>query len=114
MKTSAVPNFDEFSSKRRIETIGEFCGLTYNERNMLGSIRPQDLGNLGENQTGSFPYALRFANYFKINGRDCFMPYVIEEASVVAAACYGAKLCYDSGGIKASVVDSKEFSKSLS
>lgn len=113
MKTSAIPNFDNLSIKKRIEIIGDFCDLNPDERKMLGSIKSRELENLGENQTGSFPYALRFANYFKINGRDYFIPIVTEEASVVAADCYAAKLCYDNGGFKASVIDSKEYSKSI-
>jgi len=112
-KASAIPNFHKLSSEKRIELIGNFCGLTEDEKRMLGDLNVKDLCNIGENSVGSFSYALRFTNYFKINDEDYFIPVVTEEASVVAAGCYAAKLCYDSGGIQASVIKSKEYDKAI-
>jgi hydroxymethylglutaryl-CoA reductase len=112
-KSSAVPDFYEISANERIKIISEFCGLDKKERRMLWSIDPRELSNLGENSTGPFPYVLRWINYLKINDRDLIVPTVIEEASVVAANCYASKLCYYSGGVQASVVESKEYSKAI-
>ncbi|MCW1303452.1 MAG: 3-hydroxy-3-methylglutaryl-CoA reductase [Candidatus Nanoarchaeia archaeon] len=62
-----------------------------------------ELERLGENPIGTYDLPLRFANYFSINGRYFYLPYVIEESSVVAGACYGAKV---TGNIEAKVLKS--------
>jgi hydroxymethylglutaryl-CoA reductase len=110
-KSSAIPDFYNFSVDERIKIISEFCNLKEEEKRMFEELDVKDL--IGENTVSIFPKFLGFANYFKINNRDFFIPYVTEETSVIAGACYGAKLCYDSGGIKASVVESKEYSKAI-
>ena len=109
-KTSAIHNFHNLDIGKRLEIIGDFCGLTEEERKELEGYT--DLP-LTENYIGRFSYPLRFANNFKINDREYFIPMVTEEASVIAAASHGAKLCHDSG-IKASVQESKLYSKAMS
>lgn len=101
-KTSKIHNFHELSIGDRIKIIGDFCGLNKEKRLELRGFSENSL-SYTENAVGPFLRVLRCANNFKINGRDYFIPIEIEEASVVASASYGAKLCYDSGGIQASV-----------
>jgi len=98
--------------EKRRRIIGDFCELNDEERRMFDNLSSYDLPYT-ENPVGIFPNMLRFANNFKINGRDYIIPMVTEEASVVAGASYGAGLCYNSDGIRASVLDSKEYSKAL-
>jgi len=109
-KTSAITNFHKLSINERRRIISDFCDLNEDETKMFEDLNK--LSSIGENPVGTFPYVLRFANYFKINNKDYFIPMVIEEASVVAGASYGAKLCYENG-IKASVIESEEYSKAI-
>jgi len=95
-----------------LKIISDFYDLTEYEKRMFEDSNAEELPYT-ENSTGIFPYVLRFANNFKINNKDYFIPMVIEEASVVAGACNGAKLCYYSGGIRASVIEPKEYSKAI-
>lgn len=113
-KTSAISNFHEFSIKERIKVLKNFYDLNEEETETLTSLTTigyKELADMHENPVSIFPYILRFANYFKINGKDYFIPYVTEEASVVAGASSAAKLCYSSGGVKASV--SKDYPKAV-
>ena len=110
-KTSSIHNFHNFSIEKRLEIIGDFCGLSKEERKELGGYT--DLPHT-ENYIGKFSYPLRFANNFMINDKDYFIPMITEEASVVAAASHGAKLCHDNGGIIASVQEPVVYSKAMS
>ena len=112
-KTSAIPDFYKLSINERRKIISDFCGLNENERRIFEDLNAKELTSIGENPVSTFPYFLRFATNFKINKKDYFLPMVIEEASIVAGASYGAKLCYESGGIQASVVESQEYSKAM-
>lgn len=112
-KKSLFHNFHKISVDKRIDVIGDFCGLSVEEKKELGGYIKPNLPHT-ENYIGRFSYPLRFANNFKINKKDYFIPMVTEESSVVAAASKGAKLCYDNGGIIASVFDTKEYSKAMS
>ena len=108
-KTSAVHNFHKLPIKERIKVIADFCDLEDYE---IKNFEDLNLGELPftENPIGVFPYVLRFASNFKINGKDYFIPMVTEEASVVAGASYGAGLCYEDG-IEAHV--DSEYSKAI-
>ena len=55
-----------------------------------------------ENVIGRYSLPFALATNFKINGRDCLIPMVIEEPSVVAACSYAAKLFRECGGFAAS------------
>lgn len=50
------------------------------------------LDSISENVIGAFSIPLGIANHFIINNRPYLIPFATEEASVVAAASYGAKL----------------------
>ena len=55
-----------------------------------------------ENVVGRFALPFAVATNFRINGRDYLAPMVVEEASVVAACSYAAKLFRQGGGFTAS------------
>ena len=55
-----------------------------------------------ENVIGRYSLPFALATNFRVNDRDCLVPMVIEEPSVVAACSYAAKLFRDSGGFTAS------------
>jgi hydroxymethylglutaryl-CoA reductase len=55
-----------------------------------------------ENVVGTFPLPLGIGVNFLINNRDCLVPMVIEEPSVVAAASYAAKMVREGGGFHTS------------
>jgi len=116
MKSSAVPNFFRLSIDERVAILKEFLDLSEKEVLVLKNLCTlgfDELAAMGENPISNYELPLRIANYFKINGVDYFIPMVVEEASVVAGACYGAKLCYKSGGIKSSVIKNSEYSKAI-
>jgi len=116
MKSSAVPNFFRLSIDERVAILKEFLDLSEEEILVLKNLCTlgfDELTAMGENPISNYELPLRVANYFKINGVDYFIPMVVEEASVVAGACYGAKLCYKSGGIKSSVIKNSEYSKAI-
>ena len=116
MKSSAVPNFFRLSIDERVAVLKEFLDLSEEEILVLKNLCTlgfDELAAMGENPISNYELPLRVANYFKINGVDYFIPMVVEEASVVAGACYGAKLCYKSGGIKSSVIKNSEYSKAI-
>jgi hydroxymethylglutaryl-CoA reductase len=116
MKSSAVPNFFKLSIEERIAILREFLGLSEEETLILKNLSTlgfSELTAIGENPVSNYELPLRIANYFRINGVDYFVPMVVEEASVVAGACYGAKLCYKSGGIQSSIVKQSEYGKAI-
>ncbi len=116
LSSSAIPNFFKLSINERIGVLKEFLDLSEDEASVLKNLSTLDLEKLttiGENPVSNYELPLRIANYFKINGKDYFVPMVVEESSVVAGACYGAKLCYKSGGIKSSVVKDSEYGKAI-
>ena len=116
MKSSAVQNFFKLSIDDRIAILKEFLDLNEEETMILKNLCTlgfDKLEAIGENPVSNYELPLRIANYFKINGIDYFIPMVVEEASVVAGACYGAKLCYKSGGIKASTIKNSKYSKAI-
>lgn len=115
MKSSAVPNFFKLSINERIAILKEFLDLTEEETLILKNLCTlgfKELTAIGENPVSNYELPLRIANYFKINGTDYFIPMVVEEASVVAGACYGAKLCYERG-IESSIVKQSNYAKAI-
>ena len=71
-----------------------------------GGLSLADADLMIENVVGRFALPFGIATNFKINGRDMLIPLVVEEASVVAACSFAAKLFRAGGGISASSDDS--------
>ena len=59
-----------------------------------------------ENGVCSFPVPLGIATNFIIDGRETLVAMATEERSVIAAASHAAKLCRETGGFRARIVDS--------
>lgn len=96
----------ELEANERLKIIREKCGLYDAEYEMLGRLTLHEkLWRFGESPISFYEYPLRIASHFKINNVDYFIPMVIEEASVVAGASYGAKIAYKNGGIESKVVN---------
>lgn len=100
-------------------SIGRFYLKTIAERQAIaqawGQLRDDDLQALAEggltlsqadlmieNVFGRYSLPFALATNFRINSRDCLIPLVIEEPSVVAACSFAAKLFRASGGFTAS------------
>ncbi len=95
-----MKKFRELSLQERTELLG--IGKKLLER----SLAPEDLERIGENPAGVHELPIRILDRLPVNGREYTVPLVTEEASVVAGACYGAKLCRLAGGIQANVTES--------
>ena len=104
MASSAVSEFYKKTLHERLAIVKGFAGLSESETELLQKYGALDFGTADrmiENVIGTHPLPLGIATNFKINGRDCLIPFALEEPSVVAAASNAAKLCRDSGGFKA-------------
>jgi hydroxymethylglutaryl-CoA reductase len=76
-----------------MQTIAEATSLSEAETSQLQAALPADLTETFiENSAGSFGLPLGFAVGFNIDGTDTIVPMAMEESSVVAAACNGARI----------------------
>ncbi|MBS3922467.1 MAG: hydroxymethylglutaryl-CoA reductase, degradative [Nitrosarchaeum sp.] len=105
MSDSSISKFFEKTRKERLDIVGDFADLTTEELEILqnndGGISFEKADKMIENAIGTFSLPLGIATSFKINGKDYFVPMVIEEPSVIAAASKGAKIARIKGGFKA-------------
>ena len=101
-KSSRLPGFYKLSLKERVALVGEWAGLTEEERAILErSLGPAQADRMIENVVGTCALPLGIAVNFLINGRDYLIPMAIEEPSVVAGASHAAKLVRQGGGFVA-------------
>ncbi len=103
--SSVISGFYKLSLKERLAIVKEFAGLTDEEVRLLvntGSVTFDTVDHMVENVIGVFPEPLGLAVNFQINGRDYLIPMATEEPSVIAAACYAAKMIRDGGGFHTS------------
>lgn len=108
VKSSILPGFYKLSVQERIQTVGEFAGLSEDERRLLsaeGALTLEQAGRMIENVVGFMPVPLGVAVNFIINGKPYLVPMAIEEPSVVAAASHAAKLAAVRGGFQTSSTD---------
>jgi len=108
MKSSKISGFYKMNIDERISLVKEFAGLTYEESALLkntGSLNRETANRMIENVIGIMPITLGIAVNFQINGTDYLIPMAIEEASVVAAASFAAKIARDGGGFEASATE---------
>ncbi len=107
--SSRIPHFYQLSINERIQKIQALLMLSDADSELLtnsGYFNSQELDNLSENVIGSFQLPMSIATNFVVNKREVLIPMVTEEASVVAAASFGAKLARSAGGFIASPVKS--------
>lgn len=105
MVGSQLSGFYKLSRKERLELLKNVADLTDKQIELLLSDQPLSFemaDRLSENVVGLHALPFSVATNFIVNGREVLVPMCIEEASVVAAASYAAKLCRSSGGFQAS------------
>jgi hydroxymethylglutaryl-CoA reductase len=104
-KTSAVPGFYKLPLDERLKILKEFASLTEEEVSLFkntGSLGLEKAEMMIENVVGTFELPFGIAANFMINGKDYFIPMVIEEPSVVAGSSNAAKLARPGGGFRTS------------
>lgn len=105
VKTSVIQGFYKLPPSERLAIVKDFAGLTDEEVALLqntGSLPMDTVDHMVENVIGVFPEPLGLAVNFQINGKDYLIPMATEEPSVIAAACYAAKMIRDGSGFHTS------------
>lgn len=105
VKTSVIQGFYKLPPSERLAIVKDFAGLTDEEVALLqntGSLPMDTVDHMVENVIGVFPEPLGLAVNFQVNGKDYLIPMATEEPSVIAAACYAAKMIRDGSGFHTS------------
>ncbi len=105
IRSSEISGFYKLPLKERLDIIKNFASLTDEEIRFLentGSVNFDIVDHMVENVIGVFPEPLGIAVNFRINEKDYLIPMATEEPSVIAAACYAAKMIRDGGGFHTS------------
>jgi len=103
MKRSDISGFKDFDHEEKVNKVKEFASLTEEEVALLqktGSMDIETASRMIENVIGTFELPFGVATNFLIDEKDYFIPMVLEEPSVVAAASHAAKLARPAGGFK--------------
>lgn len=98
---SRIPGFHRLSPEERRRTLAERLGVPIEDLSAAldqGGLPPEAADRLVENVIGTFALPFAVAPNFRINGRDVFVPMVVEEPSVVAAAAHAARMVREGGG----------------
>ncbi len=101
-RTSKISGFYRLSIPERRKIVKSFCQLSDEDLALLEaavSLPPEKAERMIENVVSTFSLPIGIASNFLINGKEYFIPMVIEEPSVVAAASNAAKLTREKGGI---------------
>lgn len=104
IEDSRMPGFHRLTPKERREKLSEVAGLT-EEHVKAWESGTLDMGiadRMIENVIGTYSLPIGVATNFIIDGKHYAIPFVVEEASVVAAASNMAKRCLKSGGFRSS------------
>ncbi len=106
-KSARISGFFNLSRQKKLKIVKNFANLNAKEVKIIEKgILPPIVGDrISENVIGSFSLPYSIAVNFLINQKEYFVPMVTEEPSVVAAACNGAKLMRDGGGIIAKNIE---------
>jgi len=103
MTSSSISGFYNLTIEERLSRIVEEARL--NPDDLLpfsnGGLIPDAADHMIENVIGTHSLPLGIGLNFQINGRDVFVPFAIEEPSVVAGASFMAKLVRKGGGFQA-------------
>ena len=107
-RSSRISGFYKRPIDERLRIVAEFADLFEEEVEILkrgGGMEIEIADRMIENVIGTVAYPLGVAVNFTINGRDHFIPMVIEEPSVVAAASNAARMMREGEGIRTSSTD---------
>ena len=99
---SRMPGFHRLSPRERREKLGRVAGLTAEQLKAWedGELDIDTADRMIENVVGTYSLPIGVATNFLIDGKHYAIPFVVEEASVVAAASNMAKRCLLNGGFK--------------
>jgi hydroxymethylglutaryl-CoA reductase len=106
-KSSRIPGFYKLTLAERVDTVGDWAGLTDEERQILAGtgLQPSQADHMIENVVGTYELPLGIAVNFKVNGKDYLVPMAVEEPSVVAAVSNSAKAIRAGGGFTSEASD---------
>lgn len=105
-----INGFSKLSNEDKIKLIADIQGRSIDNYNAINIFRMADselqsrLEEISENVVSNYLLPFSIAPNFRINDRVYFVPMVIEESSVVAAASAAAKFWFTRGGFKAKVI----------
>ena len=116
-----ISGFSKLNKDQKIEVIiDRFLSGNRQYEDLLKSYWYEDskvqksFDEFSENTISNFHIPFGVAPNFLINDKFYFVPLVIEESSVVAAASKAANFWYSRGGFKAEVLSFKKMVKSIS
>jgi len=103
MTSSRISGFYNLSIEERRTKIADSTPLTPEDLLPFtdGGLSPDSADHMIENVIGTYSLPLGIGLNFQVNGRDMFVPFAIEEPSVVAGASFMAKLIRAGGGFQA-------------
>ncbi|HPG21013.1 MAG TPA: 3-hydroxy-3-methylglutaryl-CoA reductase, partial [Flexilinea sp.] len=96
--------FYQLTATERIKELIDLKVITEEDAALLlkrGGLSSEVADHMIENGIGIFDLPLGVAQNFMVNGRSVWVPMVIEESSVIAAASNGAKIVLQNGGFTA-------------
>ena len=99
-----IPGFYKLPLEARLEEIKARSGLSDDDLKPFspeGGLSLEEADHMIENVIGLHALPVGIALNFMVNGRDVFVPMVVEEPSVVAGASFMAKLTRFGGGFMA-------------
>jgi hydroxymethylglutaryl-CoA reductase len=104
--THHLPRLRSLPIEQRLDAIARAVGLSDADvAAARAGLSLEQAGHMIENVVATYALPLGIAENFRVNGRDVLVPMVVEEASVVAACGYAAKLARARGGFTASSSD---------
>ena len=97
-----MPGFHRLTPRERREKLAEVAGLTKEHLDAWesGILEMGIADRMIENVIGTYSLPIGVATNFVIDDRHYAIPFVVEEASVVAAASNMAKRCLKNGGFR--------------
>lgn len=104
-KNAGPLKFYNLSLEERMALLANAAALAPEEQaalNGAGGLSAEQANRMIENVVGTYALPLGIAQNFVINGREVWVPMVVEEPSVVAGASFMAKLARAGGGFTAS------------
>jgi hydroxymethylglutaryl-CoA reductase len=104
MTSSRLPGFYDLPRHKRLEQLSTAAGLDRETAAALSAspgLTGDQADHMIENVVGIYGLPLGIAVNFVVNGREVFVPMVIEEPSVVAGASFMARLAREGGGFQA-------------
>ncbi|MDD2196584.1 MAG: hydroxymethylglutaryl-CoA reductase, degradative [Bacteroidales bacterium] len=105
-----INGFSKLSNSEKISIIVSRTNIAIEQFNVLNQFKLQNteiqkqLDEISENVVSNYMLPFSIAPNFMVNGKAYFVPMVIEESSVVAAASAAAKFWFNRGGFVAKVI----------